>query len=379
MQNLLHLASHALPPIGQSHEFNLGPYRIVWQHLREGTSRGVERLTIISGGNRISLLPTRGMAIETADVAGFRFGWDAPLPGPVHPDRVPLADPSGLGWLDGFTELLCRCGVGNNGAPDFDANGKLQWPLHGRIGNLPASGVSLGINEAGELEVAGTIQEKRMHFWKWRLENRLTLNEAMTRIGVEDRLFNDSGAPQTCQMLYHYNVGPPVLQAGATVHVPVSRAVPREPHAGQDSEWNIARPPTPGRWESVWFARPAFDANGRTLAVLATPDRSLATAIRFDEASGLKCFTLWKNEVAEADGYVFGMEPGTNWPNRRSFEVEHGRCLQLEPGACQRMEVVLEFGVGSAKVGDWLDEVAAIQQSVSPQIVFSPDPAMCAG
>ena len=34
----------------------------------------------------------------------------------------------------------------------------------------------------------------------------------------------------------------------------------------------------------------------------------------------LPCFTLWKNTAAEADGYVTGLEPGTNFPNLRSFE-----------------------------------------------------------
>ena len=58
--------------------------------------------------------------------------------GPVHPKFVPLAEPSGVGWLDGFDELLCRCGLVSNGAPEFDERGQLRYGLHGRIANLPA-------------------------------------------------------------------------------------------------------------------------------------------------------------------------------------------------------------------------------------------------
>ena len=46
-------------------------------------------------------------------------------------------EPSGLGWLDGFDELLVRCGLESNGAPEFNPNGSLRYPLHGKIANMP--------------------------------------------------------------------------------------------------------------------------------------------------------------------------------------------------------------------------------------------------
>ena len=50
----------------------------------------------------------------------MELGWKSPVHGPVHPNFVPLNEPSGLGWLDGFDELFVRCGLESNGAPDFD-------------------------------------------------------------------------------------------------------------------------------------------------------------------------------------------------------------------------------------------------------------------
>ena len=47
---------------------------------------------------------------------------------PVHPAFVPIAEPSGVGWLSGFDELMCRCGLESNGAPDFDERGQLAFP-----------------------------------------------------------------------------------------------------------------------------------------------------------------------------------------------------------------------------------------------------------
>ena len=57
-----------------------------------------------------------------------RSAGKSPVRGPVHPSFVPLFDPSGLGWLEGFDELLCRCGLESNGAPDFDEHRQAALP-----------------------------------------------------------------------------------------------------------------------------------------------------------------------------------------------------------------------------------------------------------
>ena len=45
-------------------------------------------------------------------------------------------------------------------------------------------------------------------------------------------------------------------------------------------------------------------------------------------------FTQWKNTTSVADGYVTGIEPGTNFPNPRTYEGEQGRVIyDCEPYA----------------------------------------------
>jgi len=68
----------------------------------------------------------------------------------VHPSLVNLNARGGNGWLEGFNEWLCRCGMEWNGAPGtdrfVDAAGKettMDLTLHGRIANLPAQEVLL--------------------------------------------------------------------------------------------------------------------------------------------------------------------------------------------------------------------------------------------
>jgi hypothetical protein len=66
-------------------------------------------LTIDTEAIKAVLLPMRGMGIWKTWVQGIEFGWQSPVAGPVHPSLVPVGDPSGIGWLEGFDELLVRC------------------------------------------------------------------------------------------------------------------------------------------------------------------------------------------------------------------------------------------------------------------------------
>ena len=58
---------------------------------------------------------------------------------------------------------------------------------------------------------------------------------------------------------------------------------------------------------------------GHTLAVLVKSANNKAAALRFNRKE-LPCFTLWKNTAALEDGYVTGLEPGTNYPNLKTFK-----------------------------------------------------------
>src|SRR5262245_23667327 len=113
--------------------------------LRGGLRDGVDLIEVHNGALSFSVLPTRGMGLWRGDYRGLALGWRAPLAGPVHPKFVNLADRGGLGWLAGFDELLCRCGLASNGPPGKEDNGTLLT-LHGRIANLPAQAVEVRVS-----------------------------------------------------------------------------------------------------------------------------------------------------------------------------------------------------------------------------------------
>ena len=103
------------------------PWSVRKERLRGGRRDGVDLIRVDNGAFRFSIMPTRGMGLWNGWYDGNRIGWDSPVTdGPVHPSLVNLAAGGGLGWLDGFDELLARCGLENNGAALRDQVGKAR-------------------------------------------------------------------------------------------------------------------------------------------------------------------------------------------------------------------------------------------------------------
>src|ERR1700722_4263755 len=94
------------------------PWGVTKRTLRGGRRDGVDLIQVDNGVLSFSVLPTRGMGIWKGQIAGDPLGWESPVrDGPVNPKFVNLMNNGGLGWLEGFDELLVRCGLENNGAP----------------------------------------------------------------------------------------------------------------------------------------------------------------------------------------------------------------------------------------------------------------------
>jgi hypothetical protein len=355
---------------------------------RGGRSEGVHVVEIDNGSMSIDVLPTRGMGVwrvrrpspnpspsRGGEQAVERtLGWQSPVGAPVHPAFVPLMEPAGLGWLDGFNELLCRCGLESNGPPEFDVSGRLLRPLHGRIANTPAHLVELIVDEdGGKLTLRGVVDESRFHFQSLRLTTSITTAFGSDEFSWTDEVENIGGRDATLQMLYHFNIGQPLLRPGARISAPVAMVAPLTKVAAREGveQWNIMPSPRPGSAEQVYVLDLAADDAGDTRVLVSGLTDDEAVSLRFNKGA-LPCFTVWRNTPAEADGYVLGIEPGTNFPNARTFEQKHGRVVTLKPAGTWRAEVAATWHNDSHSINRIESEIQSLQQIQSPQI--SPKP-----
>lgn len=354
-------------------------YRIHKQRLRDGLSDGVDVVQIDNGTLRFDVLPTRGMGLWKAWLGDHQIGWNSPVQGPIHPALVPVAEPSGLGWLEGFDELLVRCGLQSNGAPQFDERGHLVYGLHGRIGNKPAHYVKLCVDgETGEITLTGVVDEVRFHFSKLRLSTTIKTRVGQNVIEIHDTVENLSASPTDIQMLYHINFGPPLLESGARVAVPVKTLVPRDQGSAESLQrWSEYGPPVAGCGEQAYLFDVQSDSQQWSEVLLQNAQGDRGVSIHFNTGQ-LPCFTQWKNETAEADGYVTGLEPGTNYPNPRGFEESQGRVVPLGPRATCSFDLRLEAHADASTVAEAEKRIEALSQR-EPVIHDQPQASWCAG
>lgn len=367
-------------PLSTNIETRLGNIQTRHGRFVGGAADGVEVIEVDSGAVRVMILPGRGMSIWRIEAGGVRFGWDSPVAGPVNPALVPLFDPSGLGWLEGFDELVVRCGLESNGAPEHDSGGRLVYPLHGRIGNLPASSLSIEYDEAsGRLEVIGEILESRLFFKRLRLRSRIRFHAGSPNVELLDDVTNDLSKPATMQLLYHINVGRPILEAGAQVEAPLEELAPKDSlSAGEIEQWNQYDGPEVGYAERVYFARLRSDESNMTTAMLRSADGKCGLGVTFS-TTRLPRFILWKNTGADGDGYVTGLEPATNYPNTRSYEESQGRVVEIEPGETTSFRVTLHPLWEAEQVRKMSDRIRILQGDEPADIHKTPRPGWSPG
>ncbi|MHC4877376.1 MAG: aldose 1-epimerase family protein [Planctomycetota bacterium] len=354
--------------------------------LRGGLSDGVDVVTLDNGNLSLSVLPTRGMGLWKGSYRGLSIEWKSPVARPVNPQFVNLQERGGLGWLAGFNELMCRCGLAFNGPPgvdrvvDCDGNvSESELTLHGKIANLPAHRVSVSVDDDGDgtLSVTGVVDEAMMFGSALRLTSTISTKAGSNALTITDTVFNPAAQPMELELLYHTNIGRPFLDEGSRIVAAIAEVAPRDDHSatGADS-FDVYPGPVVGRPEEAFFFDLQAGDDGSTAVLLKNPAGDCGLQLRFAKQQ-LPCFTLWKNTQADQDGFVTGLEPGTNFPNLKTFEREQGRVVVLKPGQSHTTQIELSVFDTAVSVADAEAAIRELQSGdpvkhAAPIAKFSP-------
>jgi len=346
------------------------PWSVRRIFLHGGKQEGVEILEVDNGKLRMQVIPTRGMGILSVTLGDVRLGWNSPVKEVVHPQWINLQSRGGLGWLDGFSEFVCRCGLENNGHPGTDKfinntgdEATMELTLHGKIANLPAQDVEVIVAREVpyRISVRGRVHERMFLGPKLELQTEISTEAGSAEFRVHDVITNRGGQPQEFQILYHANYGKPLLDEGTEFVAPVQRVTPFNDHAAKSvRNYHKYAGPAAGFVEQVYCLHPYGDSQGRTSILLRNQARAQAVSMSY-ALKDLPYLTLWKNTTAEADGYVTGLEPGTNFPYNRRIERQFGRVPKLAAGASH--EATIDFAIhrGVEEVRAKAERIAAIQ------------------
>lgn len=247
-------------------------------------------------------------------------------------------DGVGDGFLKSFTAgFLTTCGLNAVGTPCEDGGETL--PLHGTAANIPAEQIWWEKDEA-ELRIHAVVRDQAPFAHKLLLKRTIGCSLEENRLYIEDVIENEGDREYPAMVLYHMNMGYPLLSEHARLYIPSADVKPRTEHAAKDLDtWMRMLPPQPCFEEQCYF----HSFQGEGLAAIYNPDISQGLAIRFDPEN-LPYFTEWKM-MGHRD-YVLGLEPGNCHPDGRDRMRAEGRLTVLQPGETVRYRVDISMIAG---------------------------------
>lgn len=311
----------------------------------EGKAKGMDAVDIRTGGGlSFTVLPGCGMGIAWAEYKGVPFSYIAKT-GIVSARHF---EPEGMGWLRTFLGgLLTTCGLSNVGAPceeDHPVLGRQHFGLHGRISNTEASQVCINEKWQGDellLSVSGHMRESVLHGENLSLHRTIKTSLGAKSLHIQDVVENEGLQDQPLMLLYHINIGWPIIDKDSRFICNSSNVVA----VGLRSKEKIGQhqhiqAPKNGEPEHLFFHDFKADGEGMTGCAIINPELELGVYLRY-RRDQLSCFSQWKM-MAESE-YVVGMEPGNCNPVGRVKARKNGSLQILKPG--ERKETSLEIGI----------------------------------
>lgn len=308
---------------------------------------GVEEHRLVGGkGDGMRLFQVKnGRGLEftvsadrCADIArlsfkGDNFSYFSPC-GYVAPAYY---DNKGTGFLGSFTAgFLTTCGLRAVGSPCTD-NGE-ELPLHGTIGNTPAENVCAYTDEES-IHLYATVRDTAIFGPKLILKRHITCSLKENRITIEDNIINEGDIPSPLMILYHMNIGYPLLSEHACLKIPSVNVLPRDSHAAEDLDtWNKILMPQTGFQEQCYYHE--FPQENAASASIYNTALHKGLKISFDPEN-LDCFTQWK--MMGVKDYVLGLEPGNCYPDGRDVMRKQGKLTEILPGEEYSFRVEIEI------------------------------------
>ncbi|MGH6900433.1 MAG: aldose 1-epimerase family protein, partial [Geminicoccaceae bacterium] len=249
-----------------------------------------------------------------------------------------------------------------------------DYPLHGRISQIPARLVGYGERWDGDdctLWAEGEVAQTAVFGENLVLRRRIEAALGGAAITVSDRVENRGFRPTPHMLLYHYNFGYPLLDAGALLLVP-SRAfvhtVHQDLHA-QGVGYRIQGPPKADFSEQVYEHDVVAAADGMASAALINPALGAGGfGIRLEwDRTALPCLIQW--QCLQSGLYVLGIEPSTNHVLGRKFAEHRDELAQLEHGETRDYRTRLSVRDGAEAVDAARRDVEALHP---PPADFAP-------
>jgi hypothetical protein len=315
--------------------------------LADGKAKGVRAFDVKNGsGLEFTIIADRCLDIAGLTFKGTNCSYITKT-GIVAPEYY---NENGIGFLRNyFAGFLTTCGLRNVGSP-CEENGE-SFPLHGRISNTPGEEVTATtqwIDDVPVLTISGKMREARLFGENMVLERKIICKYGENKITIQNAVENLGFRKEALMLLFHFNMGYPLLDENSILVTPTGKLTPRDEEAMKgEAIYNQCQPPTPDYAEQVFYHDLKSDQNGDTSVALINKKLELGVVIHFNK-NQLFNFTQWK-QMGEGD-YVMGMEPCNCFVGGRVDPRNNGILEYLEPGEIRNFDLTIEFLNGAEEI-----------------------------
>ena len=291
-----------------------------------GKGDGMRLYEINNGkGLELTVSPDRNGDITRLKFKGINMSYMSPC-GYVAPAYY---DSIGSNWLNSFTAgFLTTCGLNGVGTPCND-NGE-DIPLHGSIANTPCDQAYFFEEPNGDkidLVVRTITKDETIFGRKLRLSREIRVSTEENAFTITDTIENTGDKVEPFEILYHMNMGYPLLDEDSIITIPSNEVLPRDDHAAEDIEnWMHMEKPTANYQERCYYHK--FD-KGDTTVSIEQPKLNTKLSIMYD-STNLDGFVEWK--MMGVRDYVLGLECGNCYPDGRDVMRKTGMLKFLQPG-----------------------------------------------
>lgn len=258
----------------------------------------------------------------------------------THGDEALRSIMGGLVFTSGLENICPPC-----------TSGGKEYPMHGRIRTTPAEHLcaDAGWTEEGyTMMLSGEMREAELFGENMVLRRKITTTYPGKTIVVEDEIENQSFREETMMLLYHCNLGWPLLDEACEIVLPTRKVIPRdEAAANYTQDYDHMEAPRDNEPEYVFIHELAADENGDTFAAVINRKLGIGVKISFNKKE-LPYFMEWKS-LASGD-YVVGLEPANSSVYGRKFHEERGDLHTMEPFAKENKRLVFTFLDGEAEL-----------------------------
>ena len=215
--------------------------------------------------------------------------------------------------------MLYTCGL--------DAIGGVEGhPPHGRVHSIPAEVKELVADEDG-VKIVAEIRDTALFGANLVLTRTIETKVGSDELKLTDRLENRAFRDEKYCMLYHVNVGYPIVDVGAKVSGKFVTSKPRNDWAKHEMKTMLEVEAPKDNFAENCFFHETKDG------VMSITNRKLGK--RFTVKSSLKKFVQWKSRAS--GDFVMALEPCTSWLDGEL------RYSVLKPGKAAVNTVVLKI------------------------------------